>query len=85
MVRYLGCELRGCSLPTERATPVVNFFSSEKCIKDENASLPFVNLHLYDDIGPKQAKNFNFGLLLAYQGFWDDFLSFFFLFWKLLE
>jgi hypothetical protein len=53
---------------------------SEKWIKDENAGLPCIRLHFYVDSCPKQARILNFGSLLAYQGFWDNFLSLFFVF-----
>jgi hypothetical protein len=49
--------------------------------KNGNASLPFVNLHLYDVFGPKQATIVNSGALFDDQGFWDNFLSFV-RFWK---
>jgi hypothetical protein len=60
-------------------TPVVKK-KSKKCIKDENGGLPCIRLHFYVDSCPKQARILNFISLLRYQGFWDDFLSLFFVF-----
>jgi hypothetical protein len=67
----------GCLLPTERATPVPKKKSYKRKKINENASLPFVNLHLYDDIGSKRAKIYNFGALFKKIGF-ERFFEFFF-------